>query len=403
MELNFDKEMDALLRQTARQQTTAGPPIAEAHLPEAHLDADTLAAFSANALPVKARERAMGHLVDCGNCRTILSNLVFFENEEEESKAAFATVSAPAIKGASLVERIFSIFKFPALAYGMAALVLVFAGAIGVMVWRGASDGPQLAQLSKDEAMKPAPAAAQQSDTGLVSNYTVQANSNSSANSLASAANAAVDGAFAVPSSVGSGYGTASATESDAPTFKRSDNKEPAMSDDKLRESPPELAAPAAGAPPLKNLAPAPAVETMKSQQELPAGRQVQNAPIDQINTQQRQDNYRNNNNILTPDGSGGDRGRRSSPALDSRAVSNEARDEEEKLKDDATTTSGIAGAAKAAGKPVDKDAKSEQKKSAEKKKKRKASTNADAAEKEQPAAKPSPTPKKPDEELPRR
>jgi hypothetical protein len=398
MELNFDKEMDALLRQTARQQTTVGP-LAEAHLPEAHLDADTLAAFSANALPAKARERAMGHLVDCGNCRTILSNLVFFENEEEESKATFATVAAPAIKGASLVERIFSIFKFPALAYGMAALVVVFAGAIGLMVWQSRTGNMELAQLSKDEAMKPAPAVAQQNDTGLVSNYTVQANSNSSANSLASAANAAFDGAFTMPSSVGSGYGTTAATESDAPPALKRSDKEPAMSDDKLRESGPELAAPASGAPPPKNLAPAPAVETMKSQQELPAGRQVQNSPVDQINTQQRQDNYRNNNTILTPDGSGGDRGRRSSPALDSRAVSNETRDEEEKLKDDATTTSGIAGAAKAAGKPVDKDAKSEQKKSAEKKKKRKAATNADAAEKEQPVAKPTPTPKKPDEE----
>jgi hypothetical protein len=398
MELNFDKEMDALLRQTARQQTTVSPQ-AEAHLPEAHLDADTLAAFSANALPVKARERAMGHLVDCGTCRTILSNLVFFENEEEESKSAFAMVAAPAIKGDSLVERIFSIFKFPALAYGMAALVVVFAGAIGVMVWQSRTGNMELAQLSKEESIKPATTVAQQNDTGLVSNYTVQANSNSSANSLASAANAAVDGAFAVPSSVGSGYGTASTTESDAPAsvLKRSDYKEPAMSDDKLRESTPELAAPASGPPPPKNLAPAPAVETMKSQQELPAGRQVQNSPIDQINTQQRQDNYRNNNNILTPDGSGGDRGRRNSPALDSRAVSNEARDEEEKLKDDATTTSGIAGAAKAAGKPVDKDAKNEQKKSVEKKKKRKAAANADAAEKEQPAAKPTPTPKKPD------
>jgi len=112
MELNFDKEMDALLRQTAAHETAAPAAMA-------HLDVDELAAFSANALPDKARTRAMLHLVDCGNCRTILSNLVFFENQEEENTAAAFAAATPAVKGSSLLERILGVFKFPTLAYGM--------------------------------------------------------------------------------------------------------------------------------------------------------------------------------------------------------------------------------------------------------------------------------------------
>ena len=216
MELNFDKEMDALLRQAARRQET---PSQAAQAAEVHLDVDELAAFSANALPVKARARAMEHLVDCGNCRTILSNLVFFERQDEENTAgvsAAAPAAAPAVK-ASLVDRILGVFKFPALtygAYGMAGLVLLFAAAIGLMLFRGNMGGAEVAQLSKQEAPAAAKEAAGQYP--YVSDVASTANTNSAVADtapIASAANNAVGGVFSVPpQSVPGGYSSNSSS-----------------------------------------------------------------------------------------------------------------------------------------------------------------------------------------------
>jgi hypothetical protein len=66
MELDFDKEIDALLRQTARSEQFAAANGSNA---PAHIDADAISAFAENALPEKTRALYMTHLADCGRCR----------------------------------------------------------------------------------------------------------------------------------------------------------------------------------------------------------------------------------------------------------------------------------------------------------------------------------------------
>ncbi|HEV7645432.1 MAG TPA: hypothetical protein VGO50_15925 [Pyrinomonadaceae bacterium] len=384
MELNFDKEIDALLRQAARQETPR--PAAEAHL-----DADELAAFSANALPVKARARAMEHLVDCGNCRTILSNLVFFENQEEEKPAAAFAVATPAAEGSSLIERILGVFKFPTLAYGMAALVVLFTGAIGLMVLRNSYSGAEMAQVSNKELSAATKAVSDQlqdtskNETAPVMNTDTAANTSP----MASAANTAIGGAFSGPTQgIPVGGTFAANTTSNAASTLRKDNEGPA----ELKEQPKLKSVPVVidgisteAAPP-----PPPAPATGIRQEELRMAK-PQQIPADQVT--RSQDNFRNNNvqnNILTPDGSSDkDRSRRAVTGEAGANLSREAdrgRDEKEKL--DANDTKAAA------------PAKTEPKKAAVKKTKKNTAAAAEASATPAPTPAKTPEPKKkPDDE----
>ena len=69
MEFEFDKEIDVLLRQTARSETVFANTDANSN----HLDADEISAFAENALPEKARQNYVLHLADCNRCRKNLS------------------------------------------------------------------------------------------------------------------------------------------------------------------------------------------------------------------------------------------------------------------------------------------------------------------------------------------
>ena len=121
MEFEFDKEIDALLRQTARNGGFVSNQSA------AHLDADEISAFAENVLPEKTKQRYTIHLADCDKCRKSLSNIILL-NSETQSEAVqaeekqFATSPIPWYR---------KLFVFPNLAYTMGALVLLFSG-IGV-------------------------------------------------------------------------------------------------------------------------------------------------------------------------------------------------------------------------------------------------------------------------------
>ncbi len=394
MELNFDKEMDALLRQAARRQETPAPVMEAAIAAEAHLDADELAAFSANALPVKARERAMGHLVDCGNCRTILSNLVFFEDREEEKPAAFAAAIAvppvTTVKESSLIERILGVFKFPTLAYGMAALVVLFTGAIGFMVFRSNYSAMEMAQVSNKEMSAATKAVSEKlQDTSNEAIPVMNADTVTNAAPMASAANTAVGGAYSVPpqGSVPIGGVFAANTSSNAASTLRKETDGPAT-----LEEQPKLKAPAIvidgisteAAPP-----PPPAPASGVRQDELRMAKPQQIPAADQGT--RGQENFRNNsvqNNILTPDGSDKDRSRRAVTGEAGANLSREATSRDDKEKQDANDAK--------AGTP----AKTENKKAAGKKVKKLAAAEASAPA-PTPAKTPEPkkSPQKPDDE----
>ena len=132
MELNFDKEMDALLRQAARSGEFVSTDA------QTHLDADEISAFAENALPERARVRYMKHLADCDRCRSVLSNLILL-NTEEETETDSSTVIAPVIAEAKMpwYRRIFAVTN---LAYTLGGLVILFGGFLGFLVFQSSNN-----------------------------------------------------------------------------------------------------------------------------------------------------------------------------------------------------------------------------------------------------------------------
>lgn len=129
MEYNFDKEIDTLLRQVAR----SGQVVSTADF-DAHLDADEISMFAENALPEKARNRAVKHLAECNNCRSILSNLILL-NEETEIKTVSHIAEEKTVQTAAVPWHK-KFFVFPQIAYATGALALVFSGVVGFLIYQ---------------------------------------------------------------------------------------------------------------------------------------------------------------------------------------------------------------------------------------------------------------------------
>lgn len=196
MEVNFDKQIDTILRDLAKGKTLAESP------PPAHLDADELSAFAENALPPKARLRAMEHLADCSNCRKILSTFVSL-NSETESETFHEEVKT--IAAISPIPWYRQLFAFPNLSYAMGALALVLVGTIGLLLWQGAQDSQNnVAKVETIEEKVKGP-------SGVSSDGDMPASETYSTNSANAASNtAAAPAANAVSSTANSAANTAS-------------------------------------------------------------------------------------------------------------------------------------------------------------------------------------------------
>jgi hypothetical protein len=149
MELEFDKEIDALLRRTNR--TSPGAVTAPA---AGHLDADELAAFAENALPENSRQLYVAHLADCDDCRRTLSTFVSTAPEQAAAAAAPTPITPITM---SWYQRI---FRVPNLAYTMGALVVLFSGIIGLLVYQNktADLKTQVSQVRESAPSVSAPA-----------------------------------------------------------------------------------------------------------------------------------------------------------------------------------------------------------------------------------------------------
>ncbi len=184
MELNFDKEIDAILRKARDGETAFAAKSAQTHL-----DADTLSAFAENALPEKAKMRATMHLADCDRCRKIVSNLILLASETESE---IVHADAKDII-ASPVPWYRKLFVFPNLVYSLGALVLVFGGLIAFTVLQNFNslENATVSQVSnKPMETKSAPAQASSNSAANMSNSvtantTVPANSPYEANTAA--------------------------------------------------------------------------------------------------------------------------------------------------------------------------------------------------------------------------
>lgn len=150
MELNFDKEIDALLRQAGKAESLGAANGSNAG---AHIDADAISAFAENALPERSRALYMAHFADCDRCRHILSNLVLL-NEAAEVAAPASIAENIAIAPIPWYRKL---FVFPNLAYTMGALVLMFSGVLGFIVIQNMQKANNEVSQSKPTAVAPAP------------------------------------------------------------------------------------------------------------------------------------------------------------------------------------------------------------------------------------------------------
>jgi len=132
MELNFDKEIDAILRKTQPVSSAGG------FFP--HLDPDEISAFAENSLPENAKMRCTAHLADCERCRKILSNLILL-GAEPASEIVHAEQTAPAIPWYR------KLFIFPNFAYSLGALALVFGALIVFTIIQSADRNGEVSQL----------------------------------------------------------------------------------------------------------------------------------------------------------------------------------------------------------------------------------------------------------------
>jgi hypothetical protein len=145
MELEFDKEIDAILRKEARKTAAAGG------LTTAHLEADEIAAFAENALPASTRSYYTKHLADCDRCRTVLAQTVSLlpEAEIESASSAVTTGTVSDIQ----MPWYRKLFAIPNMAASMGTLVLVFAGLLGYLIYQRnlGLQNPDVAQLNKSD------------------------------------------------------------------------------------------------------------------------------------------------------------------------------------------------------------------------------------------------------------
>lgn len=142
MEFEFDKEMDALLRQSAQGETAFAANTSQSAIRSSHLDADEISLFAENALPEKTKLSYTAHFADCNRCRKILSNVISLNSETAE-KAVHAPEIAKITNIAPWYRRLFAV---PNLAYAMGALLLVFVGLIALTFLQNA---PKTAEVSQ--------------------------------------------------------------------------------------------------------------------------------------------------------------------------------------------------------------------------------------------------------------
>ncbi len=179
MEIEFDKEIDALLRRAranGENQIFTGSG--------SHLDADEIAIFAENALPEKAKQRAIKHLADCGRCRTILFNTIIL-NAEAVGKAASPAIAADekGVLTAASVPWYKRFFAVQNLAYGLGALAIVFVGMLGFLVVQNAlnTGNSEMARVSESDTAASANTSTSLEESQRLGDQSANSNANTEA------------------------------------------------------------------------------------------------------------------------------------------------------------------------------------------------------------------------------
>ena len=137
MREGFDKEIDSLLRRTARANAGARGNGARAAKPDTHLDADELAAFAEGALPEAARLNAVSHLADCGECRSLAVNLTSAAGVESKlERHTLAAAASPARESVAKRGWLAAIFAPRTLRYVAPALAVCVVAVVSFITLR---------------------------------------------------------------------------------------------------------------------------------------------------------------------------------------------------------------------------------------------------------------------------
>ena len=149
MEIEYDKEIDILLRQARKGEVASvgDSRFQVLNSTSDHFDADEISAFAENALPEKAKARYIAHFADCDSCRKNLSNLISLNAETEGEFVPVEKIAAVP----SAVSWYRRIFAFPNLAYTMGGLLAVFGGIIGFIAIQNFNDSrsSEISQISE--------------------------------------------------------------------------------------------------------------------------------------------------------------------------------------------------------------------------------------------------------------
>ncbi len=285
MELEFDKEIDAILRRTSpdRGVLVGDDP------PKKHLDADSISAFAENALPHKARLRYMEHFADCDRCRKQLSHTILMNSEAD----AASVFSAPVME--TIIPWYTRLFKTQNLALAMGALVLTFSGVLGYLVLQNSrnSQKASVSQVTAEEEKRGEPFFGGEAATN--SNTTVP--SASPANTSA-APNLPPANTMANSSGIASPTAPATVGRLDADELKTAGSDDKALPLREVERQPKE-AKPDAGAPPSP---PPPAPVTMDSlsggRAEKKLGAERQEAPKDSELAKRKQEEDRRSRDL---------------------------------------------------------------------------------------------------------
>lgn len=211
MELEFDKEIDVLLRKARDDRgVLVGDDPPE---PKKHLDADVIAAFAENAIPESSKRLYVEHFADCDSCRRMLSQTILMNAEADQAAASAVSPAPIAAAAPPWYERI---FRGPNLALAMGALVLAFSGILGFLLFERSGKSLDVAKVT-DQEQRPAggsniasePFASERQDTGM-------------ANASAPAANTTANATPQLPGTSSSSNATNTASNTAVSTTSRS-------------------------------------------------------------------------------------------------------------------------------------------------------------------------------------
>lgn len=185
MELEFDKEIDALLRK-GRPYSTAVTRDSAA----AHLDAEGISAFAENALPEKTKQFYTSHLAECGRCRKILVQTITLNLETEPVTASSDLVRPAREESLPWYRRL---VRLPSLAYAMGAFVLLFSGFLGYIAFRSMTGSTALTEVSQVADSESAPVNGPNLGEEQYSTMANRAVANAASNASGSAPNTAAN------------------------------------------------------------------------------------------------------------------------------------------------------------------------------------------------------------------